>query len=97
MASEGDSIDSSKRYGWWSEAHRPYTHRLLVYMNDQGKEVTLTGVTSTSNRKGYGWKDAEARGELSHLVRVIQTNKPKPTPTSQLRKVKKPDPATIPG
>lgn len=88
MASDSE-IDPKTRYGWWSEDHRTVTNRLLVYQMKDGPEVTLTGVTSTSNRKGYGWQDAEARGELSHLVRVIQLNQSKPVPTSQLHKVRK--------
>lgn len=88
MASDSE-IDPKTRYGWWSESHKPYVHRLLIYMDNQGKEVTLTGVTSTRNRKGYGWNDAEERGELSHLVRVVQLNEPKPAPTSRLHKVRK--------
>ncbi len=86
---EGDSIHPDKRYGWWSEDHRTVTNRLLVYMTKDGQEVTLTGVTSNPSSKGYGWNDAEERGELSHLVRVVQLNEPKPAPTSRLHKVRK--------
>lgn len=97
MASEGDSIHPDKRYGWWSENHHAVTNRLLVYMTKDGQEVTLTGVTSNPSSKSYGWKDAEERGELIRLVRVIQLNQPAPAPTSQLHKVKKPTRTTIPG
>lgn len=86
MASEGDSIDPDKRYGWWSEAHRPYVHRLLVYKDQEGNEITLTGVTSTKNRIGYRWGDAQLKGELTTLVRV-ETLKPI-APTKGIGKVR---------
>ena len=88
MASDSE-IDPKTRYGWWSEDHHTVTNRLLVYMTKDGQEVTLTGVTSNPSSKGYGWNDAEERGELSHLVRVVQFNEPKPAPTSRLHKVRK--------
>lgn len=73
MASEGDSIDPGKRYGWWSNDHARMQPRILVYEDLEGNEIRLTGVTSTKNRTGYKWNDAENMGELKRLVRVEET------------------------
>lgn len=79
MASKGDEINGSERWGFWSDNHAVAGARIVVYEGADGKEVRLTGVSSYQNGGSYSWKDRQPVGRLTKFIREENPREPKPS------------------
>jgi len=68
--------DKEKLYGWVSKKSINIGNGYNIYLDTNGKEVTVTNVTNDpKDSKGYEWDDAVFVGELTkHVITVKATN-----------------------
>lgn len=78
MASKGDEIGGNDRFGFYSETHASMG-RVVLYEDESGKTVRVTGVSSYRDPAWYGWKDRQPLGRLVKFIGLENPKEPKPS------------------